>query len=323
MAMEIKNPWLIWIGSEHYESFDVYAEEAKRLGVSKRLPGVGMGKALLEPGTVVFLAHDDGEKTECNDCLRTISCPDCRKRRREIRDLQVEIDELKAQYSSAEALEKSGFARRSLKIRQAKIDAINKERCECPVCDGEGKAELGSGGYVKLNNGKVWDYRTYNYWLHQPEHFDAEKEVKEKCICDTCGGLGTVPAGKIRGMFIPERVEYISRGSEGEAMLERVEDFTIIDHATLRKEERRKCGKRHPGGVYAATSKGSKPSKRAVKVVDELVSKGVVEEGDCEVVGSLVVFKSPIDISGTKRFRGIKRWALDPAAEREASRSVA
>lgn len=322
--MEIKNPYLVWIGSEHYENFEVYAEEAQRLGVSKRLPGISMGKTLMEPGAVIFVAHDDGETTECPDCLRLVRCPECRKRKREMKDLQAELEELTAKFASEEAMMKSGFGARSHRIRTGKIEKLQAECDACAVCEGKGKAKLGSGGYVKVDMGKgeikTWDYRTYNYWLHQPEHFDKNCVV-ENHMCESCGGLGTVPRGFIRGMFIPERIEYISKNNESATTLEAIDGFEIIPPDALKREHKRKCGTRKPGGVYAVTKVG-KPTKAAKKAVEVLVEQGLIEEDSCEVFGSFVVFKDPIDISGTKRFRGIKSWPLDPAAERAAKRAL-
>ena len=78
--MEIKNTYLMWIGSEHYSTIDSWVKEATEQGVSKRLPNEHMGTSLLNPGTVVFVAHDEGDMDECTECLGTISCGECRKR---------------------------------------------------------------------------------------------------------------------------------------------------------------------------------------------------------------------------------------------------
>ena len=316
--MEIQQSYLMWIGSEHYESFEVYAEEAKALGVSKRLPGVGMGRALMERGSVVFVAHDDGETKECRACKRKIPCPDCRKRRFAIKALKSEIEGFKKKFSSEEALQESGFAVRSLAIRQKKIDKLEEERQDCETCDGRGKAKLGSGGSVTLNDGRVWDYRTYNYWLHQPEKFDAEEMVLEKEQCEACGGLGTVPKGQIRGMFLPETIEYILSGEESETELEKVGEFDHVTMKAVKREPKRKGGKRNAGGVYAVTSFREKGTKRARRAVEELVEKGLIDPESCEVTGSFVTFMQPIDIAGTKRFRGIAKWALSAKVKKQA-----
>jgi hypothetical protein len=322
---KIENAWLVWVGSEHYPTFKDYAEEAKAQGVSKRLPGSGMGKALQSPGTVVFVAHDDGEKSECPDCIRKIPCPECRKRRIAIGELQEEIDAFKAQFSSEAAIEKSGYATRSLKIRQGKIDALEAEKEHCSVCKGEGKAMLGSGGDVIKLNGKKWDYRTYNYWLHQPGKWDPKNEVdgvKEKRICETCGGLGTVPDGKICGMFTPERIEYILAGDESEAAMAKVEDFTAISPKAVKREAKRRCGVRRPGGVYAVTDEGGKTSKLTKEAIKILVEQGKIEASACDVFGNFVVFGTPIDISGVKRFRGMMRWKMSAKAADQADMAL-
>src|SRR5690606_29035571 len=87
--------WLMWIGTEFYPTIESWANEAVELGVSKRLPSGALGEALMEPGNVVFVAHDEGEKTECPDCLGTIECPDCRRLTAAAGNLFQEIKEKK------------------------------------------------------------------------------------------------------------------------------------------------------------------------------------------------------------------------------------
>ena len=73
----IKQAWLMWVGEKFYGTFDEFAAEAIEQGISKRVPNAGFAKALMDEGSVVFLAHHDGEKDDCPDCAARFECPDC------------------------------------------------------------------------------------------------------------------------------------------------------------------------------------------------------------------------------------------------------
>jgi len=310
----ITKSYLMWIGSEHYEGINVYSDEAVTLGVSKRLPSVAAGRALMEPGTVVFVAHDEGSSSECPECRGTIECPQCRIRRVESLALQAEVDTIKSRFEDF-AKEAPAGKKRSVRIREAKIVKLSEASGACEDCGGTGKVESSTGGYVVLKDGSRMDYRQYNYWLHQPKKWDDSK-VKERHQCEECGGKGLLPDGKVFGMFVPDRVEYIVSGEETKEKMEEVKDFAAVSKSELVLEPRRGCGKRKVGGVYAVTVPGE-DSKKAQKAVDELVESGIIEPEGVDLHGSFVRFLNPIAID-EKRFRGIKSWALDARVETEA-----
>ena len=58
--------YLTWIGAKHYPRFADFADESDRLGISKRMPTVGTALALKD--ATVFLAHDEGERIDCEAC---------------------------------------------------------------------------------------------------------------------------------------------------------------------------------------------------------------------------------------------------------------
>lgn len=314
MTTEIKNSYLMWIGAEHYPTIDDWASEAVTRGISKRIPGVSVGAKLLEPGSVIFIAHDEGEYSDCPECTGTIVCPECRKAEQEAERVQAEIDKLLKRYSDREAFEiaATGAQKRSLKVRDAKLEKLADEQANCELCGGKGTLEAGTGGTVEFYAGNTMDYRSYNYWLHQPAKFD-DKDVAEKKICAHCGGTGKLPEAKVFGMFLPEGVEYILKGDEDEEALEKVKEFAKLDAKVAAAEVKRGCGKRHPGGLYAVTVPGGE-SKRAKRIVKELVEAGAIDPEAVEINGTFVRFIEPIDVD-VKRFRGIKSWSLNVDVE--------
>lgn len=312
----ISNSYLMWVGTEHYPTIEDWAKEAITHGVSKRLPGAAVGVKMMEPGTVIFVAHDEGEFNPCPECSGVIECPDCRKLQAEATRVSGEIAKLLKRYDGdrdAFAADASGSQKRSLKVRDAKLDELSHEMNECKTCDGVGTCKASTGGTVVLSSGKAVDYRTYNYWLHQPGKFSPESEVVSKEMCGCCGGTGKLPNSKIFGMFIPSAVEYIVEGNESEMEMERVKDFAKVAHATVVKEVKRGCGRRKVRGVYAVTSPegGTKAAKAALA---ELVAKGLVKPEATEISGSFIRFIEPIEVD-VKRFRGIKSWSLNPDVE--------
>ena len=317
MTEATKTSYLMWIGSEHYPTIDDWAAEAVSHGISKRLPGASVGEKLLEPGSVIFVAHDEGEYHECTECTGAIECPECRKAEQEAQRVQAEIDALLKPFDDRDDfLAKAPRGKvRSLEVREAKLEKLADAQAECKLCGGEGALEAGTGGTVSMEDGSTMDYRTYNYWLHQPAKFDSET-VEEKDMCDHCGGTGKLPDAKVFGMFLPEDIEYIVAGDEDEKALEKVKGFTKVDKSVVVKEVKRGCGYRRERGVYAvASAEGS--SSKAKKALAELVKAGVVNPEATEVKGSFVRFIEPIYIDA-KRFRGIKSWSLNVDVEEAA-----
>lgn len=315
--MEIKNSYLMWIGSESYGNISEWANEAISQGISKRLPNIETGKALREEGTVIFVAHDEGEHVDCAHCQGPVECPDCRKRNQEALKLNAEIDSIESKYKGAEI---PAGKRRSIRLRKERISKLASEAGECETCGGEGRTIQGAGGTATLHNGEVWDFRKYTYWRNQPKKWDFKKEVKELEMCPHCGGFGHTPDGKVFGVFVPEDVEYILSGSESEKVTEAISDMTKVDGAKLVREPKRKCGRRVPGGTYVVTSKEGNPEK-ARQLVETLVAKGDISPEAVELHGSFIRFLDPIGIV-EKRFRGIKRWALNPDAEDAAGMAL-
>lgn len=313
--MEIQNSYLMWIGTEHYGTIEDWAEETIARGVSKRVPGLAVGSKLMESGTVIFVAHDEGESEDCEDCAGEIDCPECRKREQEMERLQAEIDSFKKHFDSDADFDSfaSGSQKRSVKVRSERIEKLMSAVVSCALCQGSGTLKAGTGGHVTMANGDKMDYRTYNYWLHQPKKFNMEG-VKEKAMCLTCGGTGKLPCSKIFGMFVPERLEYIVAGGESADKLAEIKKAAeLVDGKVVAKEKPRGCGKRKPGGVYAVSSTEADPAK-ATAALKELVEKGVIDPEATEIHGSFVRFLSPIEVE-VKRFRGVKSFSLTAEAE--------
>lgn len=313
----IQNSYLMWIGAEHYPTIEDWAKEAVTHGISKRLPGASVGHKLLEPGSVIFVAHDEGNYRECEQCTGIIECPECRKNSQEQFRIEAEISKFMKHYTDHDeffAIAPRG-AVRSVKIREAKLVALSENIHNCELCRGRGELEAGTGGMVSLSDGSVLDYRTYNYWIHQPDVFDSEK-VEEKNMCEHCGGTGKLPEAKVFGMFIPQDVEYIVAGDEDEKTLEKVKEFTKVEKSLVVREVKRGCGYRRERGVYAVSSAKGDP-KAAKKVLQELVEHGVINPEATEISGSFVRFVEPIEVD-TKRFRGIKSWSLNVDVEEAA-----
>src|SRR3954467_11925932 len=148
--MEIKNSYLMWIGSDHYATFDIWKKEAGELGVSKRLPGADVGRKLCEPGTVIFVAHDEGETHDCPDCTGTIACPECRITEQKIIGLEEEIADLLKPYGGDEDAfhaSEDNSKRRSLRVRQENVAEFIDKKASCGLCYGNGEVDdVGTGG---------------------------------------------------------------------------------------------------------------------------------------------------------------------------------
>lgn len=313
----LSTAWLIWVGSEHYKGIADWSDEAVALGISKRLPNAAMATSLSTPGTVVFVAHDEGSTTHCAACPGLIECPDCRKRISEMAGLRKSVDDMLKAFKGDFDTEAPRSLQRSKEVREKAVAALAQECDECEECGGKGKIKASTGGTVKLVDGRVWDYRTYNYWLHQPRKFHPETMVESKEMCETCGGTGELPDAKIFGMFMPERIEYIATGEETKEALKAMKGFTIVKRTSLEKEAKRKCGVRKPGGVYVVTSAAA---EGGAKLLEDAVKAGLVKPDGAEVHGNFIRFTRPVSVA-EKRFRGLKR--IDLSTVKEAAEQAA
>ena len=309
--------YLMWIGASHYATTDDFVEEAVRLGTSKRIHDIAMGHTLNRPGTVIFVAHDDGEKTDCPDCVGELQCPDCRVRRRKIRPKKKELKEFQKRFEK----EPSQSVKRSIAVREKAIAELQEECEQCELCAGTGYGRAGTGGSVELidGEGKVheWDYRRFRYWLRQPGKFNVDDYEVREHLCETCGGNGVIPSGKIVGMIVPDRIEYILRGDEDLQTLTKIGSLRQLEELALADEEPRASGSRQPGGVYAVTDPKRSPSRPALDAVENLVRSGSLAPDSAEIRGNFVRFLDPISLPGFKRFRGMRKvdpnvseWAL-------------
>lgn len=326
MTFEVKNSWLMWVGAKHYPTIQDYVDEAIKLGVSKKIPKIDTAKALLEEGTVVFLAHDEGEYTDCTDCEGEIDCPECRKRSSAMNRLRMDVRRFKENLDTAineERTKAQNRAKEALKKRIKELKRLKKEHEICPDCDENRKTIAGTGGYIRLKDGTKIDRRTISYWKRhpgKPKDLEAyyKKITVENVTCDTCSGTGRCPEARIFGFFIPSACEYILTEDEGEIVEEEMEErgFEVVTTRKLAVEVKRKCGFRVPGSVYVVThtEKKVKDNKR---VVEELIKEGMIGTDGAEISGNFVNFIEPLKIDGLKRFRGIKKWSLHPDAEEE------
>lgn len=314
---EIKNSYLMWVGAEHYEKIGDYTDEAVVQGISKRMPNVETAQKLMEPGTVVFLAHDEHDYRECPDCLAKIECPDCRKRDAEMARLDEQMETLTETSPSKVTPEDVARVEKSMAKTREKIAALEAENDVCRTCAGAGTLKAGSGGTVEVD-GEPWDYRKYNYWLHQPKSWLPTDHKISATMCERCGGTGRLPNGKVFGLFLPSQIEWIVPAGADEALKAEMakRGFKLVDAATVEAEPKRGCGKRHPGGVYVVT-KPTDEGERAEALLAEMVENGMVKAEGAEVKGNFIRFVNPVEIDA-KRFRGLKRWSLSPKAEAEA-----
>lgn len=302
----ITSAWLIWVGSEFYKGIADWSDEAIAQGISKRLPNAAMARQISAPGTVVFVAHDEGESHSCDKCVGWCECPSCRKCISEMTALRAVIDTMLAAFKGEFPSEAPRSLVRFKEVRERTIAELEAQMKDCVDCKGKGKVRAGTGGKVVLTDGRVWDYRTYNYWLHQPKKFNPETMVSEIDICEECGGKGDLPNAKIFGVFAPERVEYIARGDETKEELKALKGFAIIKKTALKLEAKRKCGVRKAGGVYAVTSA---TGTEGAKLLDDAIKAGLIKAGGAEVHGSFIRLGRPVPV-GEKRFRGLKKVSL-------------
>lgn len=301
--MDIKQSYLMWIGAEHYPTIESWATEAADLGVSKRLPNEHMGAALMEPGTVVFVAHDEGEYTECPECTGVIVCGECRKRKEGAEALRDEAAELRAIHDDKSQDDKTrASALRKAVNREEKAAEMDEASASCEDCMGNGEVRGGTGGHVVFESGAKWDYRHYNYFLHQPKKWSPSDEggLSEIARCENCGGTGRLPLGQIFGFFIPQTLEQIVT-DEASAAAAEAKGLSPVTMDAVKLERKRGCGKRKAGGVYVTTSPDA-DATRATSLAEALAEKGL---GEVEVRGNFVRFLEPVAIHGVKRFRGL------------------
>lgn len=303
------NTYLIWVGSEHYSTIDAWTTEAMEMGVSKRLPNEAMGHALMKPNTVVLVAHDEGNFRECTFCEHEIECGECRKSNVLLEKLEAQrVEAAKALHFASERATAlaPGLKKRLDKI-VAKKHAIEIDIDNCDECLGAQVVMAGSGGKVEFNNGETWDYRKYNYWLHQPKIWSPAMEdgIAVCARCEECGGTGKRSVGVVFGMFIPEVLELVVSEAVGydEPLPSGV---SLVPEHVVKAEKVRGCGRRKRGGFYVRTE----PTEE-----EKVAKHGSVPTA--MIKGNFGSFLSRYDI-GAKRFRGLKRFPIETAELRTA-----
>lgn len=307
----IEHGYLMWVGESHHETAKSFVEEVRSRGVSKRLPGYGVGLALQKPGTLVYVAHDDGEAYSCESCFGQVECSACRTKEHAILKWQAEADAVTRRYP------KGDIPRGKERIREIRAERIQKARAAmaaCELCHGKGTYECGTGGYIVRMDGTKMDYRTYNFWMRQPHKFDVAKEVRNFHMCEDCGGTGKRPAAEVFGCFVPT-VEYIRNGEETKEERKQYEVFDQLTEAQAEQEPERVGGRRTPG--FYAVARAGKGSRRGQAVARELQESRAVK-GDVEVIGDFVLFTKPVKVE-TKRFRGIKHFQLGKSGGNKAA----
>jgi hypothetical protein len=328
------NTYLMWIGSESYETMDEWIKEAEEQGVSKRLPNANVGMSMKNSNSVVFVAHDEGEWRDCPDCTGTIQNPEWRvlnekiiKLRAECRKFEKEREEIGDRWNWIFGGDHWGAITKSKAEEDQKImDRLLRKIAKREKTIVSLKEELdkhdftiksGTGGEVEVINSstgmtEIMDYRKYDYWHRQPKKFNKKWKVVKKVMCKTCGGKGQLPEGRIFGLFIPTDIEYVLRDEDTEEVrkIMNKRGFRLVDSTELSVEKERKCGYRKKGGVYAvAKTSGEGTLEDAIK------SKKIKPQG-VEIKGDFIKYLSPVSIEG-KRFRGVKRWEMDGNSEIE------
>ncbi len=287
---EIKQAWLMWIGETHYSTFEEFVKEAQEQGVSKRMSNTEIARSIMEDGSVVFLAHDEGIKDPCPECLETFTCPACSK------------------------------------VVNAPIGQILRGRwpyrnpVECGRCQGVGEVTEGTGGTVYVDGNRIH----YKSFVGSLRHglVRADHEIRLEIQCEICSATGKVPRALMCGLFIPQGIEYILRPGDAAGAMEKLREagIRIVTPGALAREMSRKCGRRVEGGVYVVTDPSADP-KLSKAAIDDLVAKGFIEPGEVEVQGAFASFIRPIPIV-QKRFRGVKRIEIPAAAVVPAQHAV-
>jgi hypothetical protein len=320
--MKIQHSYLMWVGAEQYDTIRDYVQEVRELGVSKRLPGIGMANALAEPGSIVFVAHDDGEAYSCDVCLGQVECSECRIGEQKIAKWKREAEAVRKRYANDDEVPRG--KERIVEIREARIAKVREAMAQCELCGGDGKYECGTGGHVVRKDGSKMDYRAYNYWMRQPAKFD-DSEIASRHMCAECSGTGKKPAAVVFGAFVPT-IEVVVSGREIDVVKEKIADFDQVSLSKVAKEAERRpskrraleLSKRQPG--YYAVAGAGKASKRAQSVAMALTAARAVK-GEIEVIGDVVLFSKPVKVD-EKRFRGVKRFGLLPVEEIRAEMSA-
>lgn len=326
--------YLMWVGQDHYPTIKAFVDEAKELGISKRVASADLAAKLAQPGTLVFLAHDEGVYTECPKCTRDIENPEHRKAEQaylaavairtkrfdELNDLKELADEL----GTDEAKEAAAKAQRLYDNSNKKVTEHEDNLKAIPK-----SVKAGSGGsaLVRKEPGSKktvrWDYRKYMYWRNQPAKWNFQDMTVKLEMCQHCGGFGRRPVGKVFGLFMPNAAEYILRPEDDATVQADVasKGIATVEAKKVRKEAKRGCGYRHPGGYYlVAETDGAKagPTPEQLKAaVEQLVAAGLVKPAEVKVTGHFGEFIVPVDID-EKRFRGVKLWTPVAAAAEEA-----
>lgn len=298
--------YLMWVGSKRCPTIASYVEEAVAFGVSKRLPNANVAGELAKAPATIFLAHDEGKTESCDACVGLMENPDHRVAVNALevtrRKISQFANELLAAHESDDDREIERWDGKHDRVR-AKLDgmksglAIIDEFIEGPT-----------GGFVMID-GAEWDYRRYNYWLHQPKKWSAdEHEIGKKVMCKTCGGTGQLSLGKVFGAILPSAIEYVMRPEDdgGVAASMKSKGLRVIDAKAATRQS----------GFYAVTNGINRSSVNSRDVliailIADLVNSGVIENGEAACNGEAIYFTPPIDIRGTKRFRGIKRWSME------------
>lgn len=313
---KIEKPYLMWVGAKHYPTIKDYVDEAVDQGVSKRTVNAAVAKTLIESGSVVFLAHDEGQKKDCTECTGIIDCPNCRKIQNEIEKL---LAEKKSVIEHKEDVTEERYDKLLRRV-QKRLDKRTIRMDDCNDCLGTGRLEAGTGGVVEFCDGSEMDFRKYMYWKRQPKKWteDDQGGILEMGMCENCGGNGVVPQGVVFGMFLPTKIEYVLKPEDDLKVKKDMKKngFELIETTKLKSEKKRGCGFRKPGGYYVTTNTTEK-SKSIEEKIQELVEAGHLKNEEVFVSGSFVQFLSPIKIDA-KRFRGLKKWSLDPDVEDEA-----
>lgn len=328
--------FLMWVGKAHYPTIESYVNEAAAQGISKRVANPDVAAKLAAPGTLIYLAHDEGDRIECEHCITKIENPEHRKAHQALSAAEAEASKRAGDYANAEdklagaeegdtsdeqeevvQAAKENLARAGRLLNNA-IDKVNNLRAIRESTDLV--IEAGSGGHVTLTNGDTWDYRRYMYWRNQPKKWSVDNVAKDGVhMCPHCGGFGQLPKGRVFGVFMPEQPEYCLKAEDGEKVQAELEakGITVVTSEVLMSEGKRGCGKRQEGGSYVVTTKSEATPEQLTEAIKDLAAKGIINPEDVKVNGSFIEFIAPVDITGEKRFRGIKNWTPTAAAADE------
>lgn len=326
-----KTTYLMWIGSDNYDSIDTWVDEVEKMGVSKRLPNMSVASSIVDDDPVVFVAHDEGNWEDCECCIGTVENPDWRKKTTQWENANSELCELEDEKTALEAILENesnmDYSKRLVAVKRL----ISRRKAILVTIEDDMSAmdettKGGTGGKVVVVNEdgveETIDYRKFDYWHHQPEKFQSMWTVKEKTMCTACGGKGKMPVAMVFGLFVPTDVEYVLKDEDTKEIEKEMKNrgYGVVTSKQLAKELPRKCGYRHKGGVYIVSSNDVDKRKQVKKLVKEMVASGVVEPDGYEVKGNFIRFIKPVVVDNLKRFRGIKKWDMSdiPAVRGEA-----